>query len=322
MATRRPQVVEKNYFRFEVGRTRGTVLAARLDDGSALSHATSDEDWWKVCFECEWTDPADVAFAGVRDLWHKKNNTGLTGHDDLPILNGISLRTQENGLGPGEYYPRIWRPCGTDFHQVDVEGRTDGKTAATRLEQALREYFSFVDPSDVANRKVFGHRTRELLILASAEVENSWREILVANGVNRRRFSTNDYFATRDVLRLRNWKVRLRDYPRYHELQPFAGWSEDAPTKSLGWFDAYNETKHSRQRSFSHASLENAVSAVAGVWCLHGAMYGPVSVNTGSAMFSTDCDTSMFPNHEGYLDRLVDWPTTPVKPMNYPFFQK
>ena len=194
----------------------------------------------------------------------------------------VAVRAQADGLGPGEYYPRVWRPRSGFFDDLDdsVDARADASIAGRRLEALLSEIFTVLQPADQArNHGAYGHRTRELLLLACTEVENSWRAILTANHYvppsPHGKLSTNDYVKLMGPLRLGEWSLRLADYPSTPALETFAPWTATNPTTSLPWYDAYNKTKHDRAGGFHRATLWTAVQAVAATWIMYGAQFGP-----------------------------------------------
>ena len=92
-------------------------------------------------------------------------------------------------LAPGEYYPRIARasnkrlrkspgfnPETASFRQsIEV---SNGQLVA--LKNQLESICRVVHPND-RTLEVYGHEIRNLLILASTEVETHWKAVLVAN---------------------------------------------------------------------------------------------------------------------------------------------
>ncbi len=54
--------------------------------------------------------------------------------------------------------------------------------------------------------------------------------------------------------------------PRYGVVRlPFKEWANE---KNPRWWKGYNDVKHERSRCFTDANLENAIDAVAGLFCL------------------------------------------------------
>lgn len=172
-------------------------------------------------------------------------------------------------LTPGQYYPRIgrgpWPYQGTPYNNVIVSAQQQ----LSLLYDDLRAVFSFIHP-DAHHDGVFGHRIRNLLLLASTEFEAQCVGILEANNVapQGRHFNTNDYVNLKTALLLDQYSLGLAMFPDYPPLEPLAGWTAANPTTSLPWYDAYNKTKHNRESEFHHASLSNAINAVAACACI------------------------------------------------------
>ena len=57
-------------------------------------------------------------------------------------------------------------------------------------------------------------------------------------------------------------------------LTPYKGWSIQASTQSLEWYDAYNKTKHNREDCLGLATLDRAVTAVAAASVMFYAQFG------------------------------------------------
>ena len=65
------------------------------------------------------------------------------------------------------------------------------------------------------------------------------------------------------------------NYKDLSKIQPFKGWDENNPTKSLPWYDAYNQTKHNSDLNFSKAKLIHILESVAANIILHCVRFGP-----------------------------------------------
>ena len=188
---------------------------------------------------------------------------------------------------PGVYYPRLWRGVyrGPDvFARYDPINcsRTYGSAyvqsivSAESLFSSLTELFRFIEPVD-SNLDVFSHRIRELLILACTEVEASWRGFLDSNGYPRKpSYNTNDYVKLSKIFRLSEWQVGLSDYLDTSIMCPFGEWDVTQPTQSLHWYNGYNGVKHNRESEFKKASLRNLLGAMAALFVMQNAQWGPL----------------------------------------------
>lgn len=182
-------------------------------------------------------------------------------------------------LGPGEYYPRMARPSQykpterADYHPETQALRREyvnqmGQIAS--LIQKLGEICRYVH-AEGPTLQSYGHEIRNLLILASTEVENQWRSIFEANGAKAR--TRRDYVKLQTAMKLAEYAIVCNHYPWLQPLRPFAGWSaqEDG---DLPWYDAYNAVKHHREANFAQGTLEAALNAVAGCAILACAQFG------------------------------------------------
>lgn len=72
----------------------------------------------------------------------------------------------------------------------------------------------------------------------------------------------------------------LNDFPEIVEFEikvigydisfkPFKGWNVDRPSKSLEWWEAYNQIKHNRIESIKVASLKNVIYSLSGLMLLN-----------------------------------------------------
>ena len=248
---------------------------------------------------------------------------------DAIVARLLSEGWQVSELDAGDYYPRIWRG-GKHFKNktgehyplpyVDELPYLDSFVVALQQLEILFEdltgVFGNVHP-DSSNRTSFGSRIRNLLILASTEVECEWRAILEANGNTADRFTTNDYHKLSPILRLDEYNLSLRRYPHYPELCPFGGWDRAQPTKSLPWYHAYNEVKHDREGAFEKASLEHAVSAVGACVILLAAQFGPHSLKRFELRNIFEfVSVPVWPITQWYIDPVVggSW-----RRVNFPF---
>jgi hypothetical protein len=111
--------------------------------------------------------------------------------------------------------------------------------------------------------QTYGHKTRELLILASTEVENTWKSYMRIANVepSLKEFTTHDYANLSMPLHLSEYQISLPRYADIPAIRPFCDWSVSQPSRSLPWYNAYNKTKHDRNVHFPEASFIHAVAA-------------------------------------------------------------
>ncbi|MGE0532706.1 MAG: hypothetical protein AB7G40_07680 [Hyphomonadaceae bacterium] len=186
--------------------------------------------------------------------------------------HGAPCRLEEMKLPPGRYFPRMARP--SDQHPGDSPGmcpqvsQIQDEVATIRgqlgsLKVRLESICQTVHPR-AENFGVYGHEIRNLLILASTEVELQWKAVLAANGVSKSRYTTNDFVKLHDAMRLKEYAISLPQFPWLAPLRPFDTWNTTGrPTQDLPWYDAYNAVKHDREANFSKARLDYALNSVA-----------------------------------------------------------
>ena len=135
----------------------------------------------------------------------------------------------------------------------------------------------YIEP-DSNGLQAYSHKTRELLILASTEVENTWMHYMRRAGVaipQGGSFTTKDYIKLHKPLFLSEFEITLKSYTAVPPMRPFLAWDPAAPTKSLSWYNAYNKSKHDRTTNFGEATLQNCLLAVAANIALFCVRFSP-----------------------------------------------
>lgn len=112
-------------------------------------------------------------------------------------------------------------------------------------------------------------------------------------------------------MRLDSFSLTLRSYPGFPAFTPFQGWNATAPTESLSWYDAYNQTKHNREEHLDVATIERAVHSVGAAVVMLYAQFG-IGITIGEDksnllrnVFTLDVDPLRYPQ-DCYI------PVTPV----------
>jgi hypothetical protein len=188
----------------------------------------------------------------------------------------------------------VWRPSLCSYQ--DIYKTLDVTEQEMRLsENALRllinkldDIFVYIEPC-AASRDVYSHKTRELLILACTELENFWqyyaeRSRLSGSG---KRLTTNDYAKLCKPLHLKEYQFTLNTYAGLPPLRPFEHWDTAKPTASLAWYDAYNKTKHDREKHFSQATLFHCINAVVACLVMHCVKFSPYQMFGQTNAFSS-----------------------------------
>ena len=200
-----------------------------------------------------------------------------------------AIEIQETSTEPGHTIQGVWRP-GLYFDDEIMQGLATTEVDLRLCEQGLLlliqrldDLLLFVEPCQ-RTLQTHSHKARELLILACTEVENYWQHYMRLAGVMPTRnsgFNTGDYFRLAAPLFLDEYEITLGRYADIPAIRPFFGWSSSAPTQSLGWYDAYNKTKHDRTTHFEQATIECCIQAVAATIALFSARFGPYRLFNG-----------------------------------------
>lgn len=232
--------------------------------------------------------PHGVAYYSASRWWYSGLNFGgsaraipVTNQDVGAIKAWIGetfgdLNPLESTYKPGTAYRRISLPvntAGSMHNAVDVNALTQSFVALKLLLTEMQDVFETVEPAE-GNMQTYGHKIRELLLLAAMEVETSWTAVLRANGYTEPRPTTKDYVKLLAPMLLDSFGLTLRSYPALPVHTPYRGWNVQAPTKSLGWYDAYNKTKHNREEFLGVATLGRAVQAVGAATIMFYAQFG------------------------------------------------
>lgn len=225
-------------------------------------------------------------------------------------------------LSLGEFYPRMARPSSTYFRDspgsnpaIDKMLLETAHGQLMTLREQMEKMFRTVHPI-AKNFETYGHDFRNILILASTEVESHWKGILKANGV--RSESTNDYVKLLPAMKLDEYAILLPFYPWLDPVRPFFGWNATHPTRSLGWYDAYNAVKHDREANFERGSLQNALHAICAVAVLLFAQFGR-RASHNSRELNSSFELCEVPKWDGSEVYPVSSPSGPYTPKLFPF---
>src|SRR3990172_9438069 len=180
----------------------------------------------------------------------------------------------------------VWRPSLYFWEDTCSALKIDNKEQISQeqsirlLIQQLDNLLLYIEPSP-NGLECFSHKTRELLILACTEVENQWRSLLQRANIipiNKKDYTTKDYVKLSSKVYLNEFSITLRSISYSTKLRPFSKWNASNPTTSLEWYDAYNKTKHDRNKYFDKAKLEYIIDAIAANIALYAVRFSPISL--------------------------------------------
>jgi hypothetical protein len=223
---------------------------------------------------------------------------------DWVIRNFGAQNIQPMTNSIGHSVDAVWRPGivqyseilqSLDFTAMQMHG---SENALRPLVEKLDEILVFIEP-DANNLNCYGHKTRELLILACTEVENQWKFYMSKAQAQpaRRNFTTVDYVRLVDRLYLREYQIKSKSHSQIPSIRPFENWNAAASTASIPWYDAYNQTKHDRDQHFNQATLLHCLHSVAAAIVLHCVRFSPMimlnQINTFSSLINQHFDIEL-----------------------------
>lgn len=225
-------------------------------------------------------------------IFHQFFAPGMVEYDPVPAdieseLPSCNFVRSENEVG--HVVHSVWRPglC-LDIPEalsISDDEKHRAKKDLKILIEKLHEVLLYVEP-DATGFKSYGHKIRELLILACTEVENSWVYYMRLAGNTSSRLTTKDYVKLCNKLKLHEFKIVFNSHPLTIEFIPFAGWSNGNPTGSLDWYNAYNKTKHDKGNHFSEATLGRCLNAVVSNIVMFCVRYSPYELIEGKDICS------------------------------------
>lgn len=214
----------------------------------------------------------------------------------------IGLNAKESQYGLGKVIQGVWRPglcldipIALGINELELRrAKSDLKILIDKLHEVLL----FVEP-DINGLQAYGHKIRELLILACTEVESSWISYFRLANQDNVRLTTNDYVKLNEKLRLFEYQICFKNYPFNLKMMPFLDWDVSNPTRSLTWYDAYNKTKHNKAESFSCATLNSCFQAIAANIVMFCVRYSPYELLTKNDV----CSNAV---NEHFVVELID----------------
>ena len=177
-------------------------------------------------------------------------------------------------------YPHIFRPGPPSVISPTNEARKseiaiNHFASYEILKKDLKKVFEYIEPNQ-RNFKSYSHRTFELLIRACMEVESLCKLVFEKNMVRIPKNANIIRFSDLEgPMRLSKYEIISYGF-NFPPFKPFEAFSTASRNnRSPVWYKAYNKVKHNRTLYFGHASLENVIYSVGGVYALLVAQFGP-----------------------------------------------
>lgn len=176
----------------------------------------------------------------------------------------------------------------------------------------LRSIFEFVEPSD-EGRDAFSYRIHALLMRTCIEIEANFKAIFDANNFSSgsgkhlsmrdyRKIDASHYLSSYELI-LPMWNGPSPTIRPFEPWHAFRGKATPGKGISLPWYQAYNASKHSRQKAFKQANLWNLIEAVAGLLILITAQFKTETFDAGPNLMSISA-TNEYHTHEHSIGEL------------------
>ena len=219
-------------------------------------------------------------------------------------------------------FHRCYRPMvecvnsgSSEYHYLQDDDYAQKPYMFTRafeeLQKDLKEIFNYVEPS-YHNRMVYSYKIQQLFIRVCIELEANFKAIFSENKYSKPEsiWTINDYWKIDASHRLNEYKVVFPTWEGGSKtFEPFAAWKK-APT--LGWYRAYQRTKHSRAAKLNEANLENLMNAFCGLFVVLTAQFGDEDYSTGPVFLSVGGHDTYFGGDFGIGGMLKavypEWP--------------
>lgn len=175
------------------------------------------------------------------------------------------------------------------------------------IQKDIIDLFDYVEPANT-NENCFSFRIHSLILRLCVEFEDNAKAILQENGFTKLdksgkqiRMNILDYKKLESTHFLSSYEVRLPNWSGYHaDRLPFKDWKDGKD--SLGWFEAYNDSKHDRRHKFNQANFSNLIDAYTGLLVLLTAQFGLNDFSPGPAVLALEGSEDGFENPiGGYL---------------------
>jgi len=177
-------------------------------------------------------------------------------------------------------YRRTVRPFSNGSYYDDYIGYPNYATAGGQyirafllIQKDLLEIFEFIEPAK-KNLLSYSFRIHELLMRTCIEVEANFKAILNDNDffkedemkINNAYYKVNKTHRLSDYeIEIVNWIDKDNQYTS-KKIIPFGHWKNNC--KPLFWYQAYNKSKHDRNKNFHKASLLSLIFAVSALTVL------------------------------------------------------
>ena len=246
------------------------------------------------------TDTHFVHFYGKEPYYIISSGLTVTEKKNGTLNEWVSNRfgaidIQSMTMDVGHSVDGIWRPSlyfwddTCEAIKISSSEQISEENSLRALIQQLDTILFYVEPS-IEGLESYSHKIRELLILSCTEIENQWRSLIDKSNVqpmNGRMFTTQDYVKLKSKTHIDEFVMSLRNLSYSSQVKPFENWNDSAPTQSLAWYYAYNETKHNREANFHCAKLKYVIDSIVANIIFYAIRFNPISIINNNNIFGS-----------------------------------
>lgn len=169
-----------------------------------------------------------------------------------------------------------------------AENPTQYTRAFCMIQSDLQKIFEYIEPADI-NLQTYSHRIHQLLVRTCIEVEANFKAILSENIYSKSGdLNRNDYKIINVTHHLSGYKIKMPYWTGSKNcFEPFKNWGNNDGSGKLSWYDAYNDTKHDRNKNFKESSFENLLNAVSALLIILTSQFGSYNFEPGNIVLST-----------------------------------
>ena len=183
------------------------------------------------------------------------------------------------------------------------------------LESETIDIFQYIEPTN-SNVNVYSLQLYHLLTKICIEVENNFKGIFEANNYSGNLNNSNivDYFTINNHLKLNDYVIESSYFDvNIINNSPYNQWHSTA-YQPLPWYQAYNSFKHNRAVNLVKATLDNVLTALAGLNILLFSQFNYFSecLSTNGVMMLYADDFENEPIIPSYHNKLFTFKTKPL----------
>lgn len=162
-----------------------------------------------------------------------------------------------------------------------------------QLQKELQDIFLYIEPCD-NNLITYSYKIQQLLIRCCIDIEANFKAIFKENTYSKEEkyWTIKDYRKIEASHRLSDYTVILPIWEGKNNIfKPFKEWKT---TSSLSWYQAYQDTKHSKAEKLSSANFSNLLNAFCALFVVLSSQFCDETYDTGDVLLSCGTDGSYY----------------------------